>query len=181
MAPITKILSSVILLLLSGCAILPKPEYIKKELALHQQIKECASTDLEIIIFLKGPLYDSEREMWEKDALLQITIKKMHSIPEGIYLPLTFFWVNKIKHDPETGQPYPQTFSDFPVYLGEKEIEPGSEVKSETKERIDKEYKKFIKNIIPHDASIPLSSVKELFTSLMAPYLTLIENCVFQF
>ncbi|OGZ95259.1 MAG: hypothetical protein A3I44_05570 [Candidatus Sungbacteria bacterium RIFCSPLOWO2_02_FULL_51_17] len=170
-----------------GCArtmtIIPDIQLLEHNKSLYTPVKTCRSASVDVDILLFGRTQDPARDMWTKDALILITVKKLERVlPQDAQTPLTLAWFHTAERDQKTGTRIERTFTDFPVVIYDPVLEPSAEPKSpeEFQRRMKEQYQKFLLDIVP-DRPLDIRTLWRIISEIMPAYSALIESCVYGF
>src|SRR3989338_4514061 len=167
-----------------GCArtmtIIPDIQLLEHNKSLYTPVKTCRSASVDVDILLFGRTQDPARDMWTKDALILITVKKLERVlPQDAQTPLTLAWFHTTERNPKTGTRIERTFTDFPNVIHDPVLEPSAEPQSpgEFRHHMREQYKKFLLNIIP-DSPLDMRTLYRIIMEITPAYSAVIESCV---
>jgi len=174
-----RITPAVFALLVSGCSFAGSfnPHHSEISTQSYEIARVCRSPDIDILIHLPRPIKNPTKELWEKDAILEIRVKRPLSGLNGVPNPVTLFWRDARPHDSE-GRPLTRTFTDFPNELRDPTLEP--ETDAERERRIKDEY--YL--LFSATSTKPALSLKDhirILRAVQAPYSELIDRCIYNF
>lgn len=166
-------------LLFFGCsfvgALNPHQPEINRES--YEIARVCRSPDIDVTVHLPRPIKDPAKELWEKDAILEIRVKRPIDGLNGVPSPITIFWRDARPHDAQ-GRPLSRTFTDFPNELRDRTLEP--ETDAEREERIEGEYYLLLSATSTKPA-LSLRDHIQVLRAVQAPYSELIDRCIYNF
>ena len=153
----------------------PNIQFTRETLLHYQSILSCSSPDLDLEVLAKHPVSDSEKNLWEADLRLRITLKNSEEDIPGVTLPLTFFWDYPTEFDSVTGRGIIRSYDDLPPPMNIDD-----ETDQERRDRLRSLYRPLLKSFKPIDQKIPAQSLRNFFQAWRAPYSKLVEDCIYQ-